>query len=310
VTSNELEGLTKEEFAKVAEEGNIFARLTPLQKASIVKSLQSSKHVVGFLGDGINDAAAIRTADVGISVDTAVDVAREAADIILLEKSLMVLVKGIMVGRHSFANTLKYIMMAVSSNFGNVFSMLIASSWLPFLPMLPVHIVVQNLLYDLSQLAIPWDNTDPEQTAMPKQWSIRNIYRFMVFIGPVSSIFDITTFLTMWFYYGIQTPNDNPIEFQTAWFVLGLTTQSAIVHMIRTAKVPFVQSHASLPVIVGTVIVIVIGCALPYSPLNHALSMVPLPASYFGFWGLFVVSYCVLSNLVKFWYIRKYHEWI
>jgi len=267
-------------------------------------------HIVGFMGDGINDAVALHEADVGISVDDATDVAKESADIILLEKSLLILAKGVIIGRIAYCNTIKYIKMAVSSNFGNVFSVIIASAWLPFLPMLPVHIVVQNLLYDLSQLAIPWDNVDPDFIDVPHNWDTKTILRFMACIGPISSIFDMTTFSFMWFYYGIQTSTDNTKLFQTAWFVEGLLTQSLIIHMIRTPLVPFVQSRASIQVLIGTFLVMAVCIALPYTPLNTFLQMEPLPGLYYFYLVGALFTYGVLTNVGKQIYLRVFKDWL
>ena len=233
------------------EAHNVFAKLTPAHKERIVRRSRPTGHVVGFMGDGINDAPALRTADIGISVDTGVDIAKEAADIILLEKSLMVLEEGVLEGRKTFANMLKYIKMTASSNFGNVFSVLVASAFLPFLPMLPMQLLVQNLLYDISQIAIPFDNVDEELLQQPQRWNPGDIGRFMVFFGPISSIFDITTFCVMWFVFGANTPAQQTL-FQSGWFVVGLLTQTLIVHMIRTPKIPFIQSRAATPLLVMT----------------------------------------------------------
>src|SRR5699024_9583841 len=251
---DDIEKMSDAELTPTIEKANIFAKLTPAHKERIVRLLKTNGHVVGFMGDGINDAPALRTADIGISVDTAVDIAREAADIILLEKSLMVLEEGVLEGRRTFVNMLKYIKMAASSNFGNVFSVLVASAFIPFLPMLPLHILVQNLLYDISQIAIPFDNVDEELLAKPLHWQPGDIGRFMVFFGPISSIFDIITFAIMWFVFNANTIEAQTL-FQSGWFVVGLLTQTLIVHMIRTPKIPFIQSHAATPLLVSTAII-------------------------------------------------------
>ena len=247
VKSKDLEGASDEVVSGLARTGTIFAKLTPLQKADIVRALKRNGNIVGFLGDGINDSPALTEADVGISVESGTDIAKEAADIILLEKNIGVVVDGVIIGRCTYGNTLKYIVMAVSSNFGNVFSIMVASSWLKFLPMMPIHVLVQNLLYDLSQMAIPWDHMDPEFLAIPHRWSMKSVLRFMVWMGPWSSVFDILTFLYMYFYYGIQKETDDVTLFQTTWFTVGLLTQTLIVHMIRTPirtlKIPFIQSR-------------------------------------------------------------------
>ncbi|KAF5305345.1 hypothetical protein FQR65_LT18731 [Abscondita terminalis] len=248
--------------------------------------LKANGHVVGFLGDGINDAAAIRAADIGISVDTAVDIAKESADLILLEKSLMVLENGVIEGRRTFANMLKYIKMTASSNFGNVFSVLVASAFIPFLPMLPIHLLIQNLLYDISQIAIPFDHVDEELIAQPQRWQPGEVGRFMIVFGPISSIFDILTFALMWFVFSANTPAQQTL-FQSGWFVVGLLTQTLIVHMIRTAKVPFFQSRAATPLLVMTAIIMCIGIFLPMGPLASYLKLEALPLSYFSTYHLF-----------------------
>ncbi|HTB64560.1 MAG TPA: cation transporting ATPase C-terminal domain-containing protein, partial [Opitutales bacterium] len=239
--------------------------------------------------------------------------AKEAADIILLEKNLLVLERGVIWGRLTYGNIIKYIKMAASSNFGNVFSMLVASACLPFLPMLAPQLLLQNLFYDISQIAIPWDRMDEDWLKVPRQWAPGSIARFMICIGPLSSIFDITTFLAMWYLFGVGlAPTDphNIALFQSAWFVEGLVTQTLIVHMIRTEKIPFIQSRASTPVVLLTLGVIAAGCCLPFTPLAHAIKMVPLPNSY---WGLLVVTifgYCVVTQIGKHYFIKKFKEWM
>ncbi|KAB2472077.1 HAD-IC family P-type ATPase, partial [Enterobacter hormaechei] len=258
VVGSDIEHLSDDELAELAQRTTLFARLTPMHKERIVTLLRREGHVVGFMGDGINDATALRAADIGISVDGAVDIAREAADIILLEKSLMVLEEGVIEGRRTFANMLKYIKMTASSNFGNVFSVLVASAFLPFLPMLPLHLLIQNLMYDVSQVAIPFDNVDDEQIQKPQRWNPADLGRFMLFFGPISSIFDILTFCLMWFVFHANTPEHQTL-FQSGWFVVGLLSQTLIVHMIRTRRIPFIQSRAAWPLIVMTGIVMALG---------------------------------------------------
>ncbi len=245
---NELEKISDDELMARIDDINIFAKLSPLQKSRVVKVLQAKGHTVGFMGDGINDAGALRDADVGISVDTATDIAKESADIILLEKDLMVLRKGVIYGRRTFGNIIKYIKMTASSNFGNMFSMLGASAFLPFLPMLPIQLLVQNLLYDISQISIPWDKMDAEYLEKPKKWDASGIARFMFFIGPISSIFDYATFALLFFFFKANSPAHQSF-FQSGWFIEGLLSQTLIVHMIRTTKIPFIQSWATVPVI-------------------------------------------------------------
>lgn len=262
---SDIEPMTEAELTEATRITTVFAKLTPMQKERIVQNLRHAGHVVGFMGDGINDAPALRAADIGISVDSAVDIAKEAADIILLEKSLMVLEQGVIEGRRTFANMLKYIKMTASSNFGNVFSVLIASAFLPFLPMLPLHLLIQNLLYDISQIAIPFDNVDEEQLTKPQRWNAGDLGRFMVFFGPISSIFDVLTFSLMWWVFKANTPEMQTL-FQSGWFVEGLLSQTLIVHMIRTRKIPFIQSRASWPLCVMTLAVVVVGIGLTFSP--------------------------------------------
>ena len=302
---NDIEDMTDAELAKAVETTNVFARLTPSHKERIVRLLKANGHVVGFMGDGINDAPALRTADIGISVDSAVDIAKEAADIILLEKSLMILEEGVLEGRRTFANMLKYIKMTASSNFGNVFSVLVASAFIPFLPMLPMHLLVQNLLYDISQIAIPFDNVDAEMLAKPQRWQPGDVGRFMLFFGPISSIFDITTFALMWYVFDANTP-DHQTLFQSGWFVVGLLTQTLIVHMIRTPKIPFLQSRAAMPLMVMTGVIMAVGIFLPMGPLAHYFKLQALPSLYFVFLPVILLAYMALTQAVKGYYIRKF----
>ncbi len=292
------------DLTEAAEKTTVFARLSPADKQRIVKALQSKGHAVGFMGDGINDAAALRAADVGISVDSAVDIAKESADAILLEKSLMVLEEGVVEGRKVFANILKYIRMGASSNFGNMFSVLGASIFLPFLPMLPIQILTNNLLYDISQTSIPTDDVDPEQVSKPRPWSIGELSRFILFIGPVSSIFDYTTFFMMLYLFHCWDPSRGPL-FQTGWFVESLLTQTLIIHVIRTNKIPFLQSRASWPLMLTSVIVMAIGIYLPHSPFAAALGFVGLPALYWPLIVLTLLSYVVLTQFVKSFLLKK-----
>jgi Mg2+-importing ATPase len=300
-----MDSLSDEELAKIAMTTTIFAKFSPTQKAKVIQVLRQAGNTVGYMGDGINDAAALREADVGISVDTAVDIAKESADIILLEKNLLVLESGVTEGRRTFANIIKYIRMGTSSNFGNMFSVLGASALLPFLPMQPVQILINNLLYDFSQTGIPFDRVDPEDLSKPPQWKIDNIRRFMIFIGPISSIFDYATYALMWFVFG-ATSVEHQALFQTGWFVESLMTQTLIVHVIRTAKIPFFQSSASLPMLLTTATVMAIGMYLPFSPIASSLGFVPLPAVYFLWLALILSCYGVLTQVVKTWFIKKY----
>ena len=302
---NDIERMSDAELAVAVETTNVFAKLTPTHKERIVRLLKANGHVVGFMGDGINDAPALRTADIGISVDSAVDIAKEAADIILLEKSLMVLEEGVLEGRRTFANMLKYIKMTASSNFGNVFSVLVASAFIPFLPMLPMHLLVQNLLYDVSQIAIPFDNVDDDLLKKPQRWQPADVGRFMLFFGPISSIFDILTFCLMWYVFQANTPEHQTL-FQSGWFVVGLLTQTLIVHMIRTPKIPFLQSRAATPLLVMTGVIMAIGIFLPMGPLASYFKLEALPPLYFVFLPVILLAYMGLTQAVKGFYIRKF----
>jgi len=305
VVGAEVERMSDTDLRRMVETEHIFARLSPAQKDRIVSALKANGHVVGFMGDGINDAAALRTADIGVSVDSGVDIAKEAADIILLEKSLMILEEGVVEGRKTFVNMLKYIKMAASSNFGNVFSVLLASAFLPFLPMLPVQLLVQNLLYDISQIAIPFDNVDEELLRKPQRWNPGELGRFMLYFGPISSIFDILTFALMWFVYLANAP-DRQTLFQTGWFVEGLLTQTLIVHTIRTQKIPFLQSRAAPSLLFMTGTIMVTGVFMAMGPVSHYFKMEPLPFSYFAFLAAILLGYMALTQAMKGFYARRY----
>lgn len=308
LTGDQLDAMNEQELLAAAREHNVFARLTPLQKSRIIKTLQQGGHTVGFLGDGINDAPGLRDADVGISVDSAADIAKESADIILLEKSLMVLEEGVVKGRETFGNIMKYLNMTASSNFGNVFSVLVASAFIPFLPMLPIQLLLQNLMYDFSQLSLPWDRVDKEFLQKPRKWDAKNIGRFMVWIGPTSSIFDITTYALMWFVFGATSVEMQSL-FQSGWFVEGLLSQTLVVHMLRTRKIPFVQSTAALPVLLLTGTVMALGIYLPFSGLGALVGLEPLPWSYFPWLAATLLCYCVVAQGMKVVYIRKFGRW-
>lgn len=309
VNGNELDSIPDTELNQYVDEVSVFAKLSPLQKVRVVKALRDKGHTVGFMGDGINDAAALKEADVGISVDTAVDITKESADIILLEKDLMVLRKGVIYGRRTFGNIIKYIKMTASSNFGNMFSMLGASAFLPFLPMLPVHLLIQNLLYDISQVSIPWDSMDEEFIVEPKKWDAGSVSKFMLFIGPISSLFDFATFAVLFFVFKANTVSDQTL-FQTGWFVEGLLSQTLIIHMIRTKKIPFIQSWAAAPVVALTSLIMIIGVVLPFTPFAAALKMEALPLTYFPWLIGILVCYCLLTQWVKNWFIQKFHTWL
>ena len=301
----QVEAMTDAALAAAVEQHQIFAKLTPLHKERIVRALRANGHVVGFMGDGINDAPALRAADIGISVDSAVDIAKEAADIILLEKSLMVLDDGVIEGRTTFCNMLKYIRMTASSNFGNVFSVLVASAFLPFLPMLPLQLLMQNLLYDIAQTGIPFDSVDAELVQKPLAWNPAGIGRFMLFFGPVSSIFDISTFALMWWVFDANSVAMQGL-FQSGWFVVGLLTQTLVVHMIRTPKLPFIESRAAPPLMVMTVAVMAAGIFLPMGPLAGYFKLQALPPAYFAWLAGILLGYCVLVTLMKRFYIRRF----
>ncbi len=302
----DIEKWDDEKLSLEIEGVSIFAKLSPYDKQRVIKCLRTSGHVVGFLGDGINDSLSLIAADVGISVDTAADIAKESSDLILLEKSLIVLKEGIKEGRRIFDNILKYIKMAASSNFGNMFSVVGGSIFLPFLPMLPVQILTNNMLYDFSQMTIPTDNVDEDQLLKPKKWDFQKIKKFIIFFGPISSIFDFSTFFVMLYVFNTF---GNPALFHTGWFVESLLTQTLIVHIIRTSKIPFIQSRASLPLIISTLCVIAFGIFLPYTSLGHALQFVPLPPLYYGLLLIGLTLYFLITQLLKKWFIKKY-GWI
>lgn len=305
---DEIEQLNDEQLKSRVGLHTIFARLTPSQKVRVVTLLQENGHTVGFLGDGINDAAALRAADVGISVDSATDIAKESADIILLEKSLLVLEQGVLVGRQTFGNILKYLNITASSNFGNVFSILVASAFIPFLPMLAIQLLLQNLIYDISQMALPWDKMDKEFVRKPRKWDAGNIGRFMLWMGPTSSIFDITTFALMWHIFGANSADQQSL-FQSGWFIEGLLSQTLVVHMLRTQKIPFLQARASWPIMLTTLLVVIIGITLPFSPLNSWFGLQPLPLTYFPWLVATLMGYCLVSQAMKQLYIRKFGQW-
>lgn len=327
---SDLERMSDAQLARAVESTDVFAKLTPDQKARVVAVLRENGHTIGFMGDGINDAAAMKAADIGISVDTAVDVAKESADIILLEKDLMVLEQGIIEGRKTYANMIKYIKMTASSNFGNMFSVLAASALLPFLPMMSVHLIFLNLIYDLSCVAIPWDNVDEEFIAKPRKWDASSVGNFMVWIGPTSSIFDFTTYLFMYFVFcplfvsGGILFNDLPAHFsgaelalmqakyiglfQAGWFVESMWSQTLVIHMIRTPKLPFLQSRASAPLTLLTLAGIAVLTAIPFTPLGAALGLVALPAAYFAYLLPCILLYMVLATSLKKAYVRHYGE--
>ena len=301
----QVEAMSDDELTVAARTTQVFARLNPQQKVRVIQALHRDNHVVGFLGDGINDGPALRAADVGISVDTAVDIAKESADIILLEKSLLVLEEGVIEGRKVFGNILKYIKMSASSNFGNMFSVVGASAMLPFLPMLPVQLLLNNLMYDFSQTAVASDEVDADYLAKQRQWDLRAITRFMLRIGPISSLFDYATFALMWFVLGANTPEQQKL-FQTGWFVESLLSQTLIVHIIRTGKVPFLESWASLPLTITGAVICLIGVVLPFLPVGAWFGFVPLPGIYWLALAVILLAYLALTQFAKTRLIRRY----
>jgi Mg2+-importing ATPase len=311
---DEVEKMSAEQLADAAEKTTLFARVSPAHKQRIIRALQAHKHTVGFMGDGINDAPALHAADVGISVDTAVDIAKEAADMILLEKSLRVLDEGVIEGRKVFANIIKYVRMGASSNFGNMFSVLGASVFVPFLPMLPVQILANNLLYDIGQTTIPTDAVDAERIVAPRRWDLTELTRFVLFIGPCSSVFDYTTFFMMLYMFNcwdVSTPQaaaHSASLFQTGWFVESLLTQTLIIHVIRTNKIPLLQSRSSWPVLVMSVVIMAIGIAIPFSPVGPYLGFSKLPMLYWPLLAATLLCYVLLTQVAKMWLLHR--KWI
>ena len=318
----EMDALSDSELGAAAEGITVFAKLSPSQKARIVSVLRSRGHSVGYMGDGINDAAAMKAADVGISVDTAVDIAKETASVVLLEKDLMVLEQGVIEGRRTYANMIKYIKITASSNFGNMFSVLAASALLPFLPMASLHLIFLNLIYDISCAAMSYDNVDAGYVKSPRKWDAGGISRFMLWFGPTSSLFDIATYLLMYFvlcpaltggevYTHLTDPTAQALYvslFQTGWFVESMWSQTLVIHMLRTPKLPFIQSQASAPVTLLTFAGILAVTAIPFTPLGTALGLTALPPVYFTFLAALVAGYMALSTAVKKLYIRRYGE--
>ncbi len=300
-----IDELSDAELAARAEETTVFAKLSPTHKERLIHALQGRGHVVGFMGDGINDAPALKAADVGISVDSAVDIAKESSDIILLENSLLVLEEGVVEGRKVFGNIIKYIKMAASSNFGNMFSVLGASLILPFVPMLPIQVLTNNLLYDFSQTTIPTDEVDREWLEAPRKWAIGELRRFILFIGPISSIFDYLTYGIMLYVFNSW---GNPALFHTGWFVESLFTQTLIIHVIRTNKLPFIHSRASRPLLLTSLLIVAAGAYLPFSPLGAALGFTPLPLLYWPLLLGMLLAYVVLTQVVKTWFVRRFGE--
>ena len=318
---SEIDTMTDQELAQVVETTTVFAKLSPDQKARIILSLKNNGHKVGYMGDGINDAPSMKVSDVGISVDTAVDIAKETADVILLDKDLMVLEKGLVEGRKVYANMTKYIKMTVSSNFGNIFSLLFASIFLPFLPMAPVHLIVLNLIYDLSCIALPFDNVDKDFLKKPRIWEANSIMRFMAWIGPISSVFDIITYMLLYFLvvpmilghgynHGAVDAAAFIMVFQTGWFIESMWSQTMVIHMLRSPKLPFIQSRPAFSVVVTTLVAAFFVTSLPYSPLASILKLSQLNGLYFVLLFAIIVFYMLSVTVVKRIYIKKYKEWL
>lgn len=306
---SDVEGMDDAALFEAVKTCDLFAKLSPTQKERVVGAFQTVGHTVGYMGDGINDAQALRQADVGITVDSAVDIAKETADIILLEKDLMVLEQGVIEGRRTFGNIIKYIKMAASGNFGNMISVIVASILLPFLPMLPVQILTQNLLCDFSQMGMPFDRVDEEYIQKPRKWETKSIKSFMAYMGPLSSVFDILCFAVMWWAIGANSVELSPL-FQGGWFVFGTVSQVLVIHMIRTAKIPFVQSKTSYPLLISTAVVAIVALVVGFSRLAVGLDMMPLPVSFAPWLALILAGYFLFVQLIKKFYVRRYGEWL
>ncbi len=306
ILGSKIDKLSDTGLLRLLKKNNIFAKLSPIQKARIVRVLKQSGNIVGYMGDGINDSPALTNSDVGVSVDTAVDIAKETADIILLEKDLNVLFDGVTEGRKTFANLMKYIKMATSFNFGEVVSVIIASAFLPFLPETPIQLLVEGLLYDFGQMTIPFDNVDKEMIEKPKKLEIKSLKRFMLFMGPISSIFDLVVFAALWFGFMVR----DAAHFQTIWFTYSIFSNLVGMHIIRTEKIPFVQSNAHKAVYTSSILLIIVGILIPFTPLGAAIGLVPIEIKYIFLISGVTFLYCILASIAKKIYIRKYHEWI
>lgn len=309
LTGQDVEKMDDAALWEAVETCSLFAKLSPDQKKRVVSAFQKNGHTVGYMGDGINDAPPLHQADVGISVDSAVDIAKETADIILLKKDLMVLEEGVIEGRKTFGNIVKYIKMAASGNFGNMISVIVASIFLPFLPMLPIQILTQNLLCDFSQMGIPFDRVDKEYMQKPRRWETKSIRTFMAFMGPLSSLFDILCFIVMWKIIGANTRELAPL-FQGGWFVFGTLSQVLVIHMIRTGKIPFIQSMPSMPLVISTFSVVAVAVAVAFTDFAVAIDMMALPLSFVPWLLLMLAGYCLAAQLFKRIYIRRYGEWL
>jgi Mg2+-importing ATPase len=309
VSGFEIDNLSDDDLKRVCEECNVFVRMTPLQKNKIINILQANGHVVGYMGDGVNDAPSLRSADVGISVNTATEIARTSSDIILLEKDLMVLKDGVITGRKIFGNIIKYMKMTLSSNFGNMFSVLVGSIFLPFLPMIPIQILIQNMLYDLSQTSLPWDDVDNDFLIKPQKWDIGDLERYMKSIGIISSIYDGVTYLILWFVLGYNKP-ELQSYFQTGWFMEGLISQTLIVYFIRTSKIPFVESSPNRLVTLTTLIVVLCAIVIPFLPFANSLGFIVPNYEFYLILPGILILYFLSIEIVKTGYIKKYHKWL
>ena len=308
ILGSKIDKLSDTALKRQLKKTNVYAKLSPIQKARIVRILKEAKNVVGYMGDGINDAPSMHNAEVGISVDTAVDITKETADIILLEKDLGVLTDGVIEGRKTFGNLQKYIKMAVSFNFGEVLSVLIASVLLPFFPITPIQLLVQSLLYDLGQLSIPYDNVDKEYLTKPRKWNMKSIKRFMLHMGPASSVFDLMVFAILWFGFGLRLPD--AALFQSIWFSYGVVSNLIGLHVIRTAKTPFIESHSSKAVYATSIGLSIVAILIPFTFIGKYIGLVPIPLKYFSIILLVPILYCFLATIVKKEYIKKYKEWL
>lgn len=309
LTGNDIENLTDEELKEKCKSCHLFSKISPFQKRRIVKAFQKNGHTVGYMGDGINDAPPLKQADVGISVDSGVDIAKETADIILLEKDLNVLEEGVISGRKTFANISKYLKMATSGNFGNMLSVMIASIFLPFLPLLPIHILIQNLLCDFAQLGMPFDKVEEEYIEKPKKWETKSLRKFMMFFGIISTILDIACFLVLWFVFKYNSVEQS-VFFQTGWFIFGIISQTLIIHMIRTHKIPFIQSSSSKQLTFSTFAVVIITLLIGFTTISQIFDLTRMTASYMVWIGILMLAYMILVQIVKKVYIKTSHEWI
>ncbi len=309
LTGRDVEAMTDEELKERIKECHLFSKLSPLQKQRVVRLYQENGNTVGYMGDGINDSPPLKQADVGISVDTAVDIAKETADIILLEKDLNVLEEGVINGRRTFTNLLKYIKMATSGNFGNMLSVIIASIFLPFLPMLPAHILIQNLLNDFAQIGMPSDNVDPEYLKKPKKWDTKGIKRFMVAFGVISTLLDVLCFLILWFVFGFNTI-EKAVLFQTGWFTFGILSQTLIIHMIRTSKLPFIESRSSKGLLISTALITLITLCISFTGIAHIFDLSKMPITFLAYIVGLIMIYIALIQVYKVRYIKKNHEWL